>query len=210
MPNVITREEAKARLGITDTGKDAHIDTLLPGIGRLIERHTHREFTLNSAGAASDRTYWYDGAGVLEIGDCESVTAVALDARTLNPDEYIVGPQDQLEPVFHYLELISLRLMSPEMGFTYNLDRLWPSLQAGRRRLRITVTANWGWPTVPEDIKLAAAWLLAEGLDRTRASGVTAESIAEYSVSFAQGATMQGALPDRVLDILEDYRRVNV
>lgn len=212
MANVITQAEAKERLGITGTDKDATITALLPGISRMIERYTGREFTL-VAGAASDRTYWYAGGGILEIGDCTSVVSVTVEGHLLSEDEWIAQPQDALEPVYYWLELAPVRQMSPEMGFTWNLDRFWPRYRAGRRQAQVTVNATWGYPSggIPEDIKLAAAWLVSEGLDRApHGSGVSAESIAEYSISFAQGQGAQAALPSRVTDVLDSWRRTNI
>lgn len=209
--NLITTPEAKERLNITDSASDAHIDALLSGVSRMIEGYTGREFTL-VAGEPTLREYWYDGGGILEIGDCTSVESVSANGRTLTDAEYILGPNDRLELVYTWIELAPLRHMSPMMGFTFNLDRLW------RRHVgetKVAVTAAWGWPDdgdgnlyIPEDIKLAASWLISEGLDRTGATGVSSESIAEYAVSFAQGQAHQEALPERVTDILDRYRRV--
>lgn len=211
MANVATRDEVKAILGITDTSKDTLIDALLPGVSRMIERYTSREFTLVASGA-SDRTYWYAGEGILEIGDAATVNTVTLEGRALDDAEWIAQPDSALEPVFYWLELAPLHAMSPEMGFTFNLDKLWPRYRAGRRRASVTVNANWGFPSggVPDDIKLTAAWLVSEGLNGAPASGMTSESIAEYSISFAQGAGSLGALPTRVTDILNGYRRTNI
>jgi len=212
MADVATKAEVKGLLGITGTDKDALIDALLPGISRMIERYTSREFTL-VASTASDRTYWYAGDGNLEIGDAATINSVTVEDRLLSTDEWIAQPNDALEPVFYWLELAPYGGISPEMGFTYNLDRYWPRTRAGRRRSSVTVNAVWGFPSggVPSDIKLAAAWLISEGLDRSpHGTGVTAESIAEYSISFAQGAGAQSALPTRVTDILNGYRRTNI
>lgn len=212
MANLLTQAEAKDRLGITGTDKDILITALLPGVSRMIERYTGREFTL-VAGTASDRTYWYAGGGVLEIGDCTTVVSVTAEDQLLSTDAWIAQPQDALEPVYYWLELATLGSVSPEMGFTRNLDRLFPRYRAGRRQVSVTVNATWGYPPggIPEDIKLAAAWLISEGLDRSpHGTGVSAESIAEYSISFAQGQGAQGALPSRVTDVLDSWRRTNI
>lgn len=211
MADVTTKAEVKAVLGITNTSKDAMIDALLPGVSRMIERYTHREFTL-VASTASDRTYWYAGSGNLEIGDCTAINSVSIAGTALSADEWVAQPNDALEPVFYWLELAAFRGVSPEMGFTRNLDR-WFARRGPSGRVAVTVNAVWGFPSggIPADVKLAAAWLISEGLDRgPHGSNMTSESIAEYSIAFAQGAGAQSALPTRVTDILDDYRRTNI
>jgi hypothetical protein len=111
---------------------------------------------------------------------------------------------------YYYLVIATVRLpASPEMGFERNLDTLGflPKLPT------INITASWGWPVIPADVKLAAAITVQTLMDsiKKKASGgsLTSEAIAGYSRSWQPpDPNALLAIPNRARDLLLPYQRV--
>lgn len=206
--NILTLVEYKALLG--DDDHDAQVTALLPAASRAVRNYAGRSFAL-SDGFDADRTYLYDGSGILDIDDCGSVTSVSTDAGVpgqtyaLDATGFTAMPFEG--EVFYWLVLYGFpRSPSPAMGFTRNLDTLdWPSQSPV-----ITVTANWGWPSIPADVKLATAWTVQEIVSAPEGAPVS-QSIESYSISYSSpggtGVPML-AIPNRARDLLSAYQRV--
>ena len=211
---LLTPTEYKAYLGIdpTDTRWDAQVTALVPAVTRLIKSYTDRDFTVSS-GTSTIKTFQYDNSGFLDIDDCTAISAVTTDAGV--PGQ--TYPLDNLEwtampgsgEVFYYLIIHGGPFggMSPEMGFKNNLDTY--EFRQGRFTI-MSVTATWGWPAIPDDVKLAAAWTIQDALARPAGDALTSQSIESFSQSWArgsQGALASLALPNRARDILVNYQR---
>jgi hypothetical protein len=219
MADLLTVDELKEFLGIqpSDTRKDAQYETLIPAVTRLILNYTERDFA--SPLIVETRVFEYDGSGYLDIDDANTVSSVSYSVPSL-PDiaieNWTAHPlRSDDHPVYTYLMLPTLGYwgVSPEMGFERNFDVLaaegrWPTGATAN----VNVTAQWGWPDVPEDVKLAASWTVKDWTTSPPSEGVTAESIADYSRSYGRaGGDMIGlALPARVRDILAGYAKFRV
>ena len=216
--SLITTAEYKTLVGIdpTDTRKDSQIDALIPAVDRLVKAFTDRDFTV-STGTATPKTFQYDGSGYLDIDDCTNVTALSTDAGVvgqtyaLNTDEWTAMPYGG--EIIYYIVIYGGPFggISPEMGFLRNLDT-YERPVPGRFSL-MTVTATWGWPAIPSDVKLAAAWTIQDTLARPQGDALTSQSIESFSQSWARGsmgALASLALPNRARDILVNYQRQEV
>lgn len=211
MADLLTLNEYKELLGIDPTNNrdDARITAMLPVSSRAIRQFTDRAFEVAS-GPATTRTYEYDGSGFLEIDDATSIVSLSTDAGfpsasyPLTTDEWTAQPAEG--EIFYYLLIHGARLpASPEMGFERNLDTLGVSLKAPT----INVTANWGWPEIPPDIKYAAALTVQNSIKAPDAGDLQSEAIAGYSRTWALAAQGQMlAIPNRARDILINYQRV--
>lgn len=211
MADLLTLSEYKALVGIqaTDTRKDAQINALIPAVSRAIRSYVDRQIDI--AGTPGPRTFQYDYSGFLDVDDFTNLTAVSAslgtppETYTLDPNEYTAMPhrEEATDNPHYYIVIHALRLPgSPEMGFERNLDKLevLPLLPT------ITVTATWGWASIPQDIKLAAAWTIQESIEAPQ--GPQAEAIEGWSRSFGQaGASRILAIPNRARDLLANYQR---
>lgn len=212
MATLVTLSELKTALDIavTDTDEDAKLTAILESVTTLVQNYTGRNFVDNPA--SSSRSFLYDGSGFLEIDDCTVVTAVTMDGLTLSANtDYIAQPYNG--PTFTWLDLTPFNGQSWAMGFTRNLDT-----PLGRRRLvnrsaTVVVTADWGWPAVPADVKQAAIWTAAAMRDSDDGD-IASESIANYSVTHNVGFAGEGgasdAIPLRARKILDLYYRVHL
>jgi len=216
----------KTILGIdpTDDRKDDQYEALIPAVSRVITNFTGRDFA--SPLVTEERQYVYspDDGGFLDIDDTAQVQSVAYanpygDDVTLTADQWVAFPPRRNDsPVFTYLAISGLgdgyQSPSPIMGFARNVDVLWAEGRLVNSAYMPTfkVTAEWGWPDVPEDVKVAAVWTLQEWVTRPNAEAMTAESIEGFSRAWGrQGivSTSQG-IPNRALDILSNYVKIDI
>jgi hypothetical protein len=188
----------------TDESDDDMLDFACTAASQAILNYTDRDF--GSAAVTEDRDYLYDGKGFLEIDDCTAVNSVVVASTTLAANTYYAMPYTGT--IKTWLELPPQRLVSGEMGFTYNLDVYLQ--QRGFQTLEVTVNADWGYTPVPEDVKMAVVWTAAYMLQNPAAAGgLTAESVAEVARSYAlqQTAQREESIPERARLVLDAYRR---
>jgi hypothetical protein len=192
----------------SDTNNDAQATVLIPAASRAVRNYAGRSFALSN-GVTTDRSFLYDGSGILDIDDCASVTAVATDAGVpgqtypLDATGFTAMPFEG--EVFYWLVLYGFPSSpSPAMGFTHNLDTMdWPAQPPV-----VTVTADWGWPSIPPDVKLATAWTVEEVVNSPE-GGPVSESIESFSRSWSSpGGTGVPilAIPNRARDLLAAYQ----
>jgi len=149
-----TRNQIKSalRIGTADTIDDELIDNCAGAASRLIDGFCNRKFW--AVGSATVRVYQAEDSFFCSIDDI-SGTAITLQTST-NADgvfDTTWSPTDwQLEPLNGYLDGIEwaydkIRAIG---------DYLFPTVNAnyGEQAL-IKVTANFGWPYVPETITQA-------------------------------------------------------
>lgn len=199
--DLITWEYVKRALGHTDNAQQAKYEDAITDASVAIRQYTGRDFA--TAEEVATRTYSYDADGFLEVDDivADSVTDVKIDGVSIPLDMTVFEPTGK--SVYTWLELPA-RGQSPAMGFTRNED--WYAARFGNRPSRVTITATFGWPEVPADVRRAALWTVMSFSDNP--SATVSESIAGYSKTVANPNT--AAIPARAKDILENYRRIKL
>lgn len=212
---LVSLAEYKSMAGIkaTDVSRDDQITSLLAAASKSVRNYTARSFVL-ATGTPTSRSFPYDDSGIVDVDDFVSLTSVSTNwgvpggSYTFAASEYTAMPQDTDETTPYYWIVMHSMVygMSPEMGFTYNLDNY---VYTGADPL-ITITADWGWPSIPEDVKLATVWTIQGITDNPQ--GPVSEAIEGYARSW--GTTGGGyptmAVPNRARDILSPYQRVFV
>ncbi len=91
--------------------------------------------------------------------------------------------------------------MSPQMGFTRNLDQ-YPYFGVNRPNI-VAVTATWGWPSIPVDIQQAVIWT-ALSIGNSPGEPYRSESIENYSRTRGPEDAAD-PIPARAKAILEQY-----
>lgn len=219
---LLTLGEYRALAGIdpTDTRDDLKVQNLLGAASQAITNYTERDFL--QLPITEERTFEYDGSGYLDIDDAASVSSVSLviphgTDMVLTSDDWVAQPARRDDsPVYYYLSLpgyTGAAWGDPAMGFTRNLD-----VYAAEGRLRaapqtVKVTASWGWPFIPSDVKLAAFWTVQEWVSKPSGEGLTAEAIEGFSRSWggrANAMIASLAVPNRARDLLASYQRIYV
>lgn len=205
----------KSLLGIQAgvTQRDAQITALLDPASQAVQTYTGRNFAV-STGIATARAFQYDNSGFLDVDDCTAVTSVSVTIPNVDPYVLDVNAWTAMPdsgPVTYYLLIhggVSPYGASPEMGFERNLDQ-YP--YGFFKPSTLTVTATWGWPAVPEDVKLATALTIQNFVeDSDKAEGLSAEAIEGWSRAWGSrsGAFTALAIPNRARDLLAAYQRI--
>jgi hypothetical protein len=224
MADLLTLNEYKTYAGIplSDTTNDVQLAAMITAASRAIRNYTDRSF--DTTLITEERQFEYDGGGYLDIDDATAITGVAFTYPLLGTTDITLDATYQWRampyggPVYHYVIVpMGYYGMSPEMGFMRNLD-----VAAREGRLSgplplVKVTATWGWPAVPEDVKLATLWTLDDwdaGVAGPSNPGVVSESIEGYAVSYGsrQGTreSMLMAVSNRSKDLLSHYQKIYV
>ena len=188
---------------------DARLSQTIAAASDLVRNYTQRTFEVTAPGAVpTPRLFEYDGSGFLDIDDCQSIAGITVSGGytgsptyTLTVDEWASYPLNS--PVKAWLRLPYNQWgvgISPEMGFTYNLDTLW--YKGSMRPNVVTVTGLWGWPVIPDDVQQAVAWV-AISLDDSP-HPYQSESIENYSRTLGSEAGSE-AIPDRAKAALTPY-----
>lgn len=169
-----------------DHPDDDRLMDAIMGASAMIRAYTGLRFEVaEELAEADDRQFEYDGTGYLNIDECQEIDGITtvggytgLLPQTLTVDEWAAYPLNL--PVKLWLRLpegIYGRSLSPEMGFTFNLDR-YEYRQLTRPNI-VTVTALWGWPSIPYDVQQAVAWTALSLAETPKP--YTQESIEGYS-----------------------------
>lgn len=207
--DLITQAEYQTATG---TGTDARVPVAIEAASSAIRAYTQR--ALGMPNETETRTFDYDGSGVVEIDDVTAVTAVTIGASTLAPASYVLRPRSAPESgwPYYWVEIAPTTGLSPEMGFTWNLDR-FPFL-ARATPITVSVTGTYGWPTPPTFVKQAAVWTVENWLADVSGSGgggaLSSESIADFSQAWAVPQVQTqilSALPERTREVLDAITR---
>lgn len=220
MADLITLSRFKAlQPGINDPNapnpKDPTYSALISAASALIRSYTGMEFNVvRSSTLPTTRQYQYDGSGWVDIDEAQNITTVSIVGNYLGAQAWNYTQYDWIAyplntPVKRWLSLPpSTYGISPEMGFTYNLDTLaskYPNSQA-----LVNVTAVWGWPSIPEDIQQAAVWTAQSMLD-SAGGEYQSQTIANYSRTKAYASVVEGdPIPPKARAVLESYIMPNL
>lgn len=180
---------AHLQLPDVDIDSDAELSALISRASAVIQRWTGREFAPPTS--AETRVFTYPGRGRLELAPYEAraVTAVVLDSQpggqqiTLSTTDYALRPLPARDGVYQWLELAPYRRC---------------------RGGQVSVTGDWGWPTVPDDVEHACIVTVATWMRRDVAAYSRVFNLDESRIERPQ------ALPSAVMDMLDLYRAVPV
>lgn len=221
MADLITLSRFKAAQGTFPNPdlpdpKDSQFSAAIAAASALIRSYTGMEFnTVSGSAAATTRQYEYDGSGWLDIGEAQDITEVTQHGNYLGAASWTISPYQWAAfplntSVKRWLRMPSTVYgISPEMGFTYNLDTLaskygedWPSI--------VSVTARWGWPSIPPDVQQAVVWTAQTMIDSGRGD-YQSETIASYSRTKAYASVVaDDPIPGKARAALQPYIVPNI
>lgn len=218
MPDILTLEEYKTLSGITTTKNDAKYSANLPAVSQAITMFTGRDFSTSPVTEA--RQFQYDESGYLDIDDASDITQVKAlvpwgTDYTFTDDEWYPQPPRRDDATMYWYVVLTGWVFgaSPEMGFMRNADVLAAEGRWRSKPIMIEITATWGWPTVPPDVKMAAKWTLDDWIARRPETAGAAEAIESFSRNYAGGRLGEAvawAIPMRARDLLVAYTKVQI
>lgn len=214
MADIVTLNEVRTLLGYdpSNTTDDAKITGLIPAATIAIVNYAERDFSAPQTIEA--RTFEYDGSGWLDINDCTLVTSVEMvipnAANIVLPsDTWTAKPHGG--PIYNYISLLApYSGINVAMGFKQNYDVLYAEGRLCTGTNIMQVTAQWGWPSVPTDVKLATAWTIQDWMTKPSSDGLSSEAIEGWSRSWrgsggASNPFLATAIPKKAQDLLAQY-----
>lgn len=139
-PTYVTTDEAKAYLRIpsTDTEDDVRLGLDAAAASRAIDRATHRQFGKLDAAAARFYTAQYDAdrGWFVTIDDLQDLTGVEVTSNSTTITDYRPAPLNAASEGDPYTELVFGGTVRPATSYG-----------------GVSVTAVFGWTTVPDTIK---------------------------------------------------------
>lgn len=195
---ILTEAEYENLYGPIDTTK---FTQLMPWVQVAVRNYSHRAFGEETSGP-SERSFSYDGSGFCDIDDCSAITQVKVGTLVVPTTQWVAKPEPWAGEAAHaywWVENLPLGAeRSSEMGFLQNWDIFGVPTNE-----RVYVTATWGWPTIPGDVKMAAAWTLNAWIEVPGA--FVSESIEGYSRTVSLPSGLRDAIPSRAQALLESY-----
>ena len=187
----------------SDGGSDGILEDLISSVSQEIHSVTGRDFqpaTTNPYAKTFDLTAWDQSTRCLWVGDLKNTTSLQVEITELDgtavatlamSDDAIVPLPRNREP----WQPIN------ELWFPQGRDDA-PDLAAGQV---VEVTGNWGFPSIPVDVKAACAKLVIYRYVRDVALGGTAFADAIQDADLDVGAAFRSAT-----DTMARYRMPSV
>jgi hypothetical protein len=196
--------------------KDIQYGAAIAAASALIRSYTGMEFNVVSASAApAIRQFEYDGSGWLDVGEAQDITLIRqqgdyFGAQPWTIDEYQWTAYPLNSTVKRWLRMpLSVYGISPEMGFTYNLDTLAAKYGYDVPSI-VSVTARWGWPSIPADVQQAVVWTAQSMLD-SGGGDYQSQTIASYSRTKAYAQVISDdPIPAKARAALQPYIMPNI
>jgi hypothetical protein len=174
----------------TDTVQDSLLSSQINRVSKAIIRWCEREFAPATNGLARsfDVDPAFEGRVVLVPYDLRAVTSMAISyssgsPQTLTTIDYELRPRPAIDGV-------------------YGEVRLAAAPYATRLRPTLTITGDWGFAAVPDDVVEAAIIATVDSM-RTEIAAYSVVNEVGGETRFERGA----ALPAKVKDLLAPYRR---
>lgn len=193
--------DVKAFLGSSDTTFDTQIQALITPASLAIIREAEREFAPASA-AVTRRYRWDAGTLLIDLApyDLRTITSVTLSPEGGSPSvladstDYQGSPVTQPHGTFTTLRMSNLllvRISTTLFRFGYML---------------VDILGDWGFPTVPADIRQACVVTVASWLRRDIAS-FGQRDYPGPGGQIAPDAPSVYTLPPAALRMIRPYRR---
>lgn len=188
--SVVNLANFKEYVGSRIKADDAFLQAALDATDVFVADYCARSFTTIAVdGATSARLYVPTGSDVLRIHDCIAVTAVTESGTAVTASTY------QLEPT----NALSWSGQARSYEQIRRLGSCWWQTDTYAHVPSISVTARWGWLTVPASVTEATKILARDIVGQRDVRGDT-ESFGEF------GATR--AVIKQAERLLNPYRRV--
>lgn len=171
------------------TANEDEIDAVATVASQAVDAHCQRTFTVPSA--ASERLFVPGGSTLLKVPDIANTTdlAITVDGSALSSSDY------QLEVSPGEVNTTTLTGRVRPYQYIRRLSGAWPCTAEAV----VSITARWGWPTVPAEVPQAVK-LLAKDHFQMRDTRFGFVQLGDFSRRIAENGM--------VLSLLADLRRV--
>lgn len=201
MTNLVTLEEYKLYEGINSTQYDEKLETLTTSVSKLVRTYCGTEF--NAYTTSPGVTEYFDiqwNSHVVQLRHSPVISVLNVYIRDSQGQTYTEVYSDGTNGQYaFYLDTISDSVLRTSESGSY---RNWP---CGVGSVKVVYTA--GYPTVPEDLKLAISDLISyyhknEWKERQSIGSASREGAGSSAIRNDPG------FPDHIRRVLDMYRNV--
>lgn len=142
-PDYVTAAELKSYLRIGDTADDTELGFAISAASRAVDDHCNRQFGQVASAEARKYTAWQDperGLWVVDVDDLVDVTGMTVTTEDGTVSLYDMEPANAVVKGMAYTRLVVDEDSSVQPEGVTN---------------EVTVTALWGWASVPTAVKMA-------------------------------------------------------
>jgi hypothetical protein len=196
---LFTLQELKDHLGISSTDHDTFLTQLTTRVSLMVARWCNRIAQAGTSALelnASDETEYYDGSGRPDLRvkryPIVSVTSVHIDADRDFDAETLVDSSDYVTDNHGLIRYL------PQEQTGFQTISYWP-----KGIQNVKVIYKGGYSTIPEDLKEGALLWAVSIFSKRASSGVVAESVGSYSITYGVSST---GLPVEARALLSPYR----
>jgi hypothetical protein len=168
-----TVAELKAQMAVTDTVDDALFEQAIRASSRAIDELCNRRFYAEATATA--RVYRADNCDLLRVDDISSLTGLVVKTDTASTGTY--GQTLTITTDFVTEPSNAIAMGEPVKAIRH-VNGTFPT---GGYRPRVEVTAKWGWPVVPEQVR-AACLVKAARLFRRKDSPEGIAGVSDFGV----------------------------
>lgn len=180
------------------TDKDAGLERSIQSASRRIDGWCHRTFTAAStaAGSATPRVFAPMSSMVVYVDDIGNTAGLVV--RT---DDNADGVYENTWSISEYqLEPLNFASKNEPAFRLKAVELLWPTWTAPAP---VQITANWGWPSTPDDVREACLLLAGRQFKR----GDSLLGVAGFG---DLGAMVVRSVDPDVQALLQPYRRMGI
>lgn len=170
------------------------LDSIIEAASQAINSHCQRSFVAYGGGGATAQSYapeeWAAGT-VLNIRPCTTVTSITEDGTTLSSTYWQAEPVSNLDATGRTVPFTSVRRID---GGTWLQTSGYPG------KASISITATWGWVSVPSEVETACRIVSTRIIDEQNTRGGL--------VDFGDFAAAARRHVSGLGDLLDDLRSV--
>lgn len=210
---IVGIEDVKENLRITKNTWDGQLTRMIRAATARFERFTGHTV---SVVAATSRDFQYDGSGVLDLmpfdinaNGATPVLTMDTDVSagfTLSPAMYRFEPRPKPFGIYTMLMMMESSIaMRGGLNWWSGGDSPLGTIGFGRQ---VTVTADWGWTTIPDDIRQGALQQVSQwwANPRQNAQAATAQFTEVVNTKLGQNL----GIPDVVAECWRPFLRKQV
>lgn len=194
-----TLPDLAAELGIQDADDDTRLDAAINAASRQIDAHTGRRFWQDAT--VKIREYHADDYYYAEVDDISTTTGLVVKIDTGDDGTFATTLTETTDFILHPLNAADETPVWPYDRIVLTDTHVFPVKTS--RRPGLQVTARFGWPAVPDEVRQACL-IQAKNLYKA-----TSGTFSGFQLSNEAGIVMRTPGLDAVaLALLERFRKV--
>jgi|SRR6185503_11031399 len=191
MTRYLSVSELKAYVRSEISVDDAFYEDAILAAETIIDNATARKFVVADPAVSTARTYRPSGGCIQLIDDAVAIVSIVDNGATLTSGtDYQAEPLNGLSDAGESVPFYALR----RLGFYYSH---WYNWYGVPNAATITVTARWGWPAIPAQVKESCKIIAKDVFNMRNTTGFGLVGITEAGgIGTRENAIVQKTVTD--------------